>query len=185
MRPMGSVVRPSGGREGDRMLSDALSQFSTNQAITTASVISTNHMPISSIVRDLAIGKCPIIDIVVTQSFAIAASTPALTCVAVLDLADPLWGAATGSGISCVLGISQSFVTAQLVAGNHIYIALSPLGTYQVSQLKTAAAVAPLSELGIYYSLAGGTFNAGTFSASLVDQPKSWVQSADYLDAVP
>lgn len=162
------------------MILDNSFQLSTNQAITTASAYSTNNQDLGAVLRDIGGGSTAQMDLVVTQSFAIASGTPTLNMHLVLA------SSSTSPALPFLtfIGSSVAYEAGDLVAGTHIPIPLMALSDAQRNQMKTAASISlPLRYLFVYYQLTSGTFNAGTFSAALTAGMPTRMTAKHYADA--
>lgn len=165
---------------------DTTFDFSTNQAITTASVRSTREKDLGAVMRDIGNGTPLFMVYLVTETFVVATSAPALVFNNVLDVLPAQSGLTTATlvGSSVQFFGSHPVSTAnELTIGQRITIPISPLSEAQ--RAYSQALTLPWRYLGAFYTLSGGTFSAGRVSCFLTDRaPTSPIKLTKFSDGI-
>lgn len=165
------------------MIQDITWQFCTDLAITSASVQSTNVVPIGTVLRSIGSGEARYIDVNVTEAFA---GDGTLLMHVWADVGTTLGITGTFLGTTTLYTATNALSTNMLPLGAHITIPIMPLSDGQIAWMKavTTASGVPFQYIGMQFELTSGTFSTGKVSACLTGEPTTRRLTRDFADAI-
>lgn len=172
------------------MIGDKSFEFSTDQAITNASVRSTREIDLGPVMRSVGSGTPLYMVYTVTEAFTVGSGAPSLIIHNVLDILPAQTGVLTATfvGSSVQLFVSNGLSQNELFLGQQIVVPISPLSEAQRIQSAgysvLLGAPAPWRYLGAFYQFGTGAFGAGKISCFMTARPPNPVKLGLFPDGI-